>query len=224
MIPQSIHRSPTAGADRILLVMLPGAGITAADFAANGMVDAVHARALAVDIIAVEPALDLYLDGGIVPALHETIIAQAYKRIWLLGISLGGMGALLYASAHVVEGLVLLAPFLGTRGTVAEIARAGGLTAWSPAHSASTEMESRMLSWLQAHLAQNPPSPKLYLGYGLQDRFAPGHLLLAEHLPANRVITTQGGHDWQAWTPLWRRLLDDSPFLADRPDQDKGIL
>jgi pimeloyl-ACP methyl ester carboxylesterase len=221
---QSIHRSPTAGENRILLVMLPGAGITAADFAANGMVAAVHDRGLPVDIIAVEPPLDLYLDGGIVPALHETITAQNYTRIWLLGISLGGMGALLYASAHPVEGLVLLAPFLGTRGTVAEIARAGGLPNWSVAGSAATEMETRMLSWLQAHLAQNPRSPKLYLGYGLQDRFAPGHLLLAAHLPATQVITTQGGHDWASWTPLWRRLLDDSPFLADRQDQDKGIL
>jgi pimeloyl-ACP methyl ester carboxylesterase len=221
---QSIHRSPTASADRILLVMLPGAGITAADFATHGMVDAVHERGLPVDIIAVEPALDLYLDGGIVPALHATITAQAYTRIWLLGISLGGMGALLYASTHAVEGLVLLAPFLGTRGTVAEIARAGGLTAWSPAGSAATGMETRLLSWLQAHLAQNPPSPRLYLGYGLQDRFAPGHRFLADQLPANRVITTQGGHDWQAWTPLWRRLLDDSLFLADRQDQTKGIL
>jgi pimeloyl-ACP methyl ester carboxylesterase len=221
---QSIHLSPATGAARILLLMLPGAGITATDFATHGMVDAVHQRGLPVDIIAVQPELDLYLDGGIVPALHGIITAQGYKRIWLLGISLGGMGALLYASTHAVEGLVLLAPFLGTRGTVAEIARAGGLPAWSPAQSAATDMECRMLSWLQTRLAQNPPSPKIYLGYGLRDRFAPGHRLLADQLPASRVITAPGGHDWPSWAPLWRRLLDDSPFLADRQAQDKGFL
>jgi alpha-beta hydrolase superfamily lysophospholipase len=69
--------------------------------------------------------------------LHDAVIApgmaRGYRRLWLLGISVGGMGALLYTAARFasVDGLVLLAPFLGTPGTLAEVSAAGGITAWS---------------------------------------------------------------------------------------------
>jgi len=129
------HRAPGSGTDRPLLIMLPGAGIEAAAFSENGLVAALHEQEPAVDIAALRPDITLYLDGGFVEALHRAVVepalAQGYTRIWLLGISLGGMGALLYASAHgaLVEGLILLAPFLGTRGTLAEMTKAGGLAA-----------------------------------------------------------------------------------------------
>ena len=239
MITTLHHKSPNAGENRILLIMLPGVGIEAAEFAENGMVAAAHAGsydaladshagaladshagALAVDIIAVHAELELYLDGEIAPALHRAIVepalVQGYARIWLLGISLGGMGALLYASAHAaqVEGLILLAPFLGTRGTIAEIAKKGGLAAWSPAGSIATDQEQRMLVWLRDFLLSPPPSPVLYLGYGEDDRFAPGHRLLAGLLPDTNVITAAGGHDWNTWLTLWRGILDTSPFKS----------
>ena len=220
MITTLHYRAPSADPDRVLLIMLPGAGIAAAAFAAHGMVAAAQTRALAVDVVAVRPDLGLYLEGEIAPALHRCVVepalAQGYTRLWLLGVSLGGMGALLYASAYTaeVEGLVLLAPFLGTRGTVAEIAKAGGLASWSPAGSAATAAEQRMLVWLQAFLARRPAAPALYLGYGQQDRFAPGHRLLAERLPRDRVVTAEGGHDWDCWLTLWRRIIAAAPFTT----------
>ena len=170
------------------------------------------------------PDLGLYLDGGIAEALHRAVVeparAQGYTRIWLLGISLGGMGALLHASAYAgqVEGLVLLAPFLGTPGTIAEIAQAGGLAAWSAARSAAVETEKRMLVWLQNFVAQLPSSPALYLGYGSGDRFAPGHRMLAEQLPGASVVTETGGHDWKTWRALWQRILDTGPFTTALDD------
>jgi pimeloyl-ACP methyl ester carboxylesterase len=207
------HPAPAAAGPRVLLVMLPGAGIEAADFAAHGMVDALHERILPVDVVATRPALDLYLDGGVTAALHRVVIepalAQNYAKIWLLGISLGGMGALLYASAHaaLLEGLILLAPFLGTQGTIAGMAAVGGLAAWS-AGPATTAPEAQMLRWLQ-HRPRHPP---VYLGYGEADRFAPGHRMLAAALPASHVVTDDGGHDWETWTTLWRQLLDAGLF------------
>jgi pimeloyl-ACP methyl ester carboxylesterase len=215
------HQAPSTSPDRVLLIMLPGVGIEAAAFAENGMVAAVHAHGLPVDIAAVHPDLELYLDGDMPAALHRTIVepalAQGYTRIWLLGISLGGMGALLYASAYTrhVEGLVLLAPFLSTRGTIAELAKAGGVASWSPAHSAATESEQCLLVWLQNFLLLRPARPALYLGYGREDRFAPGHRMLAEQLPEDYVITAKGGHDWDTWLALWRLVLDASPFTLN---------
>lgn len=198
--------------------MLPGAGTDAADFAAQGLVAAVHRRGLPIDVVATRPALDLYLDGTVATELQRTVIApaqaQGYRRIWLLGISLGGMGALLYASAQpeAVEGIVLLAPFLGTQGTVAEVTAAGGLGLWNFDGSAATATERQLLLWLQQFLAAPPPRPVVYLGYGLADRFVRGHTMLAERLPRERVVTAAGGHDWKTWGALWQAVLDTEPF------------
>ena len=101
MIDALHYRAPVGPENRLLLVMLPGVGIEAAEFFEHGMVAAVQAHGreqnLGVDVAALRPALELYLDGEIGPALHRRIIEparrQGYARIWLLGISLGGLGA-----------------------------------------------------------------------------------------------------------------------------------
>ena len=225
MITSLTYKAPVAVGSRKLLVMLPGVGMAAGEFAEQGLVDDVHARGLAVDVIAARPDIELYLDGTVAACLQRTIIepalAQGYRRIWLLGISLGGMGALLHASAYEgqVEGLVLLAPFLGTPGTIAEIDEAGGLAAWSAAHSAAVDTEKQALVWLQNFTAKRPAAPALYLGYGSDDRFARGHRLLAQELPDANVVTEKGGHDWAAWRPMWQRILGIAPF-AKAPDHD----
>ena len=54
--------------------------------------------------------------------------------------------------------------------------------------------------------------PPLYLGFGLSDRFASNHQLLADALPAGHVFTTEGGHDWPQWSQLWRKMLDVLPL------------
>jgi hypothetical protein len=212
------HQAAAGRQGRVLLVMLPGVGIEAGDFADRGMVAAVHERGLAVDILAARPDLDLYLGGDVAAALHRIIVepalAQGYCRLWLLGISLGGMGALLYASRYGagVEGLVLLAPFIGTQGTVAEIVASGGLTGWSARGSSATASEQQLLSWLQNFIVHRPTQPTLYVGYGSADRFAPGHRLLADHLPEHVIVSEDGGHDWTTWLDLWGRVLDLAPF------------
>ncbi len=204
--------------------MLPGAGIAPGEFAEHGMVAAVHARSLAADIVVACPALEHYLDGTVAGALHQSVVAlmqgKGYKRLWFLGVSLGGMGALLYTSAYPTEldGLILLAPFLGTRGSVAELAEAGGLAAWSPAASTVTPVEREMLIWLRDFVARRPARPVLYLGYGRGDRFAQGHRMLAAQLPKDRVVTADGGHDWETWLALWEQVLEAAPFTTGVAD------
>jgi pimeloyl-ACP methyl ester carboxylesterase len=214
------HPGPSGDGERILLVMLPGVGIEPEDFARHGLVKAMRDRMLPVDIIAAGPDTDLYLDGTIVEAIHETIVVPALAggpvRLWYLGLSLGGMGALLYARKHgrAVEGVLLLAPFLGTPGMVAEVARAGGLATWEPGDIRPNDGERKLLTWLKDKTAAPPAPPTLYLGYGRGDRFAPGHAMLAAHLPAPRVFVTDGGHDWATWTKLWQQILDADPFAT----------
>ncbi|HYP64127.1 MAG TPA: hypothetical protein VEQ16_09575 [Acidocella sp.] len=213
-----LHYPAPAGGAQTLLIMLPGAGSNAQDFAANAMIAAAHEAAPDIDIIVAAPDIALYLEDGVTEILHRIVVepalARGITRIWLLGISLGGMGALLYARAYQqhIEGLFLLAPFLGTKGTVAELTRAGGLLRWSPAGSKATIPEQNLLTWLQSRLTADETAPALYLGYAAQDRFSPAHKMLAACLPPQRVAHIEGDHDWPSWRALWRQLLAFSSF------------
>jgi pimeloyl-ACP methyl ester carboxylesterase len=214
------YPAPGAAGERILLVMLPGVNMAPQDFVDNGVVAALHERLWPVEAVTAAAAADFYLDGNIVERLDADVVAPAlargHRRLWFLGISLGGMGALLYARAHpgAVEGIILLAPFLGVPGMVAEVARAGGLAHWEPGLIAANDGERRLLAWLKGYTAAPDAYPKLLLGYGKSDRFAAGHVLLAKELPAERVLVGEGGHDWLTWTRLWQELLDRRPFAS----------
>lgn len=212
------YPDPRPGEDRLLLVMLPGAGMMAEDFAARGFVNEVQHGGAIVDMIAAQPDQTLYLDGTVAQVLETAVLAPAravgYRRIWLLGISLGGMGALACAATHdgSVQGLILLAPFIGTHATVRELSRAGGFAGWQPATSAATMAERKILIWMKSYLAGGSVVPALWLGYASQDRFAAGHTLLAGALQQDRAVQVEGGHDWTAWRAAFHGIIARKPF------------
>ena len=209
---------PQAGGDRTLLVMLPGAHLRARDFADQGFAEALHLRHRRVDLIAGGLVHDDYLAGEVAALLHERVIgpamARGYARLWLMGISLGGLGALLYARERPasVDGLILLAPFFATRGAIAEVVAAGGLAGWEPGTSTSAAAERDRLAWLASRPFAAAGQPRLYLGYGRGDRYAPASRVLADSLPGERVVVAEGGHDWPTWACLWRRILAIAPL------------
>lgn len=211
------HVAPSRDTPRLRLVMLPGYGMARDDFARNGFIAAIHERGWPVDIVAAQPDVGLYLDGSVAAALHDDVVLPAGPDgapLWFLGVSLGAMGALLYARRHPgrVAGVILLAPFLGTPGLIAEVADAGGLTRWDPGELRPVDAERQVLAWLKAIRPAGLDGPALYLGYGRDDRFARGASLLARELPDTRVIVSEGAHDWPTWQGLWRRILDRDPF------------
>lgn len=210
--------APIDQAGRILLLMLPGAKHAPRHLVENGFIRALRERNLAVDVLALDAHADLYLDGEqIERMLHDTLNAahaHGYSRIWVLGISLGGTGAMLCAvqRAAAIEGVFLLAPFLGTRGIIAEVSAAGGLGHWQAGEIASRDRERTLLAELQRSLLKADGVPPIYLGYGSSDHYRGASDLLARHLPACRVVTMPGGHDWETWMGLWCTLLDKHPF------------
>lgn len=220
---EAIHDpAPASGADRVALVMLPGARDRAQDLVEQGFVRALRQRGLAVDAVIVDAHFDHYLERSVVTQLERGIIAPLRKkglaRIWLMGISLGSMGALSYAReyAGAIEGVILLAPFLGSRGLIAEITQAGGLRHWRPGTLTSEDDERWLLAWLRQYRAGDPALPRICLGYGTEDRYAPASLLLAQQLPERQVIAIPGGHDWATWLTLWERWLDCDVFVSSR--------
>lgn len=221
--PMPLRRfaSGCGGRAQALLVLLPGRGMTLGELEREGFVDAVRSQGLALDVVLADAHLAYYKTQTVVQRLHEDVVAparaQGYRQIWLAGISLGGLGALIYADAHPqeVSGTLLLAPYLGEPDATQEIAAAGGLLRW-PAPVGplpDTAFDRRLWRSLQARL--RPGSARgspVFLAYGLQDRLSPSHAVLAAALPADQVLTATGGHDWDPWRDLWRRLLATAPL------------
>lgn len=222
--------APQQGAGRIMLVMLPGAKALPQDLVQYGFVRALRERSLLIDVVAVEAHLGYYLEHSLSRHLAHDIIAPArarnYRRIWFMGISLGGMGALNYTREHPadIEGVIMLAPFLGTRGAIAEVVRAGGLARWHPGAIQPDDDEHLLLAWIKAYQPGSAALPRIYLGYGADDRYAAASGMLAERLPATQVVTIPGGHDWATWIHLWQLLLDQDLFSGAKTAARKRMI
>ncbi|WP_428490358.1 hypothetical protein [Rhodopila sp.] len=221
MPPRTEVVSYTDGDRDRLLVMVPGTGIRGADFQANGMIAAVDQPNRPLAIATVDPGLDAYLDGSVTSRLLDGIEqarrAAGASRVWLSGISLGCQGILRCVRARpaLAEGLMLLTPYLASTGLIAEVVRAGGLRRWA-ATNPGQQPDGTLLAWL----ATTPfgKLPPILLGHALQDRFATTSALMADLLPADRVVSVDGAHDWQTWQRLWRLMLQRNPF-PPRPAQ-----
>jgi pimeloyl-ACP methyl ester carboxylesterase len=192
-----------------LMVWLPGAYHSAQDFLDEGFPDAVLERHLPLDLRFVDLEMQHLDDREPLARLRDEIVLPALGAgvsLWLAGISLGGLAALDYASCHPeeVDGLCLLAPYLGNRMLLTEIAAASGLAAWEPGELAQADAERRIWRYLKVRT----DSPPLHLGYGRGDRFSAAHGLLAARLPAGAVDVIAGGHDWRTWIKLWENFLD----------------
>jgi pimeloyl-ACP methyl ester carboxylesterase len=192
------------------MVWLPGAYHAAQDFVTAGFARAVRARQLSLDLVFIDMELEHVGDRSVLRKLRSDIVSPARAAgisIWLGGISLGGMFALNYAASHPdeLDGLCLLAPYLGNRIVTDEIARAPGLAAWRPGELEEADEERRLWRYVKNRHAGSPP---LYLGFGREDRFSAAHELLAATLPADSVDVIPGGHEWPIWSSLWENFLD----------------
>jgi pimeloyl-ACP methyl ester carboxylesterase len=202
-----VLRDQAPAAEETLIVLLPGAYMTPADFVAAGFVAALRRRGLAVDVAIATLDLASVSDGSCLSELRQQLIVPArqggYRDIWLGGISLGGFLALSYAEHYPgeIDGLCLLSPYPGNRMTTSEIEAAGGVEHWRASAASLSDPEYRVWHWL-ATCRDKPP---VFMAYGCEDRFARGMALMASAFPGEQVTTRAGGHDW----PTWRRLWDD---------------
>ncbi len=193
-------------------ILLPGIDDLPGDFARHGFIETAQRYGLPWDLIAVDSHYGYFSRGTVVERLHQDVVlpAQAadHRQVWLVGISLGGFGALLYAARHPerVAGLVLLAPFLGFPKTITAIRRAGGLAQWRP-EPHRQDFQTELWQWLHGYLDPDSGLPPIWLGYGERDSFAAANRLLAELLRNEQVMVVPGGHDWTTWRLLWARLL-----------------
>ncbi len=202
-----------------LVILMAGAGDRYDAFEKYGYIAAARQAGLNADILAVDAHYGYFTELTVRERLHQDVVlpakARGYKCIWMGGISLGGFGSLIYAQKYAdqLSGLVLIAPYIGNRGTLAEIEAAGGLDAWNPANV--PDYDERQL-WLMLKKYQPGVTPALpiHLLYGESDRFNPFHKMLAARLEKTKVRTVDGGHDWPPWQALWAEFVASNPITC----------
>ena len=199
---------------RTLMIFLPGIEDVAEDFERRGFIREMRREGIAADAVAVDAHYGYYAKKSIFERITDDVIASAhatgYEEIWLVGISLGGFGAASYAARHRssrISGIVLLAPYLGDKTLIKEIADAGGVKGWEPGHVAPSDFQRDLWAWFKHYVSERKPALPIYVGYGMHDMFCHANALLADVLPCDRVFAIPGRHDWHTWKQIWRMFL-----------------
>lgn len=213
-IPAQRFESPSASG---LVLLLPGFGDGPQNYIDNGFVDAVRAANPAFDVIAVNAHFGYYRNYSLVERLHQDILSPAsarYEEIWLVGISMGGFGAAAYGMTHpeLVDGLILLAPYMGSPEVVGDVMASGDLGRWVPPDLSTIDDEKErrfyeLWQFYQQYVAAPGRSPRLYLGYGDRDHLREPNAFVAGVLAPERSLVLPGGHKWVVWQPLFSELV-----------------
>jgi pimeloyl-ACP methyl ester carboxylesterase len=205
---------------RRLFIFLPGRGDRAGDFARRGFVDLAQGRISGLDCVAVDATIGYYLDGSVAKRLQREIIEPAlthgYRDIWLVGVSMGGLGAFFHERTYPgeVNGLILLAPYVGDDPKLfAEIDAAGGPVSWASSQPVDTaqgnkaKYQRELWRFLGRLRIDRDPLLQFWLAYGDTDRLLPGIERLIGLIPPGRVFRLKGGHTWEVWRKGFSEIL-----------------
>lgn len=214
-IPTLLIPAPQQPAQRVV-VMLPGRGDNLDSLKRQGVAGIIQQQWPDADVVLTGLTMPYYRAGIAVSRLHDQVVAplqhQGHRQVWLAGISLGGMGALLYDLAYPnqVHGMLLMSPYLGDREIHKEIRDAGGLASWSPGpvQPMGPDTFQRELWRYLKHWPDEPARTRtVWLAYGVDERFRASIELAAPELPSGHVIMLPGHHDWTLWKPALHQLL-----------------
>jgi pimeloyl-ACP methyl ester carboxylesterase len=188
-----------------LVLLLPGLGESPSNFVKHGAVHQIIACQPKANIIGIDSHFAYYHNASIVTRLREDIIVPArqagVRKIWLLGISLGGMASLLYWQQYPDEiaAVIVMAPYLGEWDE---------LELYLNDRNRFLESSNKDFLDLWDGLTNPPVSvPEITLAYGETDKFNQQQRWLAGLLDRDKVITTAGGHRWTVWQTLWPEAL-----------------
>jgi alpha-beta hydrolase superfamily lysophospholipase len=160
--------------------------------------------------------MPFYRQGQATRRLHDEIIepvrARHHGPIWIAGISLGGMGAMLYEHDYPgqIDGLLLLSPYLGDDAIHDEIRRAGGLASWNagPLQAVGPDtFQHELWRTLKQWTDASERTRTVWLAYGEDEPFRAPIELMSPQLPRDHVLILPGHHDWALWTPALGKLL-----------------
>lgn len=210
---RTIHAGTAEGRrPAVMLALLAGSLSEPEDLVREGFPDAVRAHGIDAELVMGETRAAWFADGSMVGRIEDAVVAPArergHTRIWIAGISLGGLAAVCYGARHEhgFEGLALISPYPATRDVLREMEAAGGPGGWRPEIPPEGDLEREAWRWLAEGGARRA-LVHCYIATG--DRFVEGQRTMASTLDPARVRELPGGHDWPAWRSLWNEFLSD---------------
>jgi pimeloyl-ACP methyl ester carboxylesterase len=211
----AFQRDPDVRA-RCLVVFLPGLMDGPETIRDRALPSILGALGSPCDSVAVDATYRYYFGSHIDEPIYEDVLvpalARGYEEIWLVGVSLGGIGAIMTARAHprLIEGVIVLSPFLGLENVVREIEAAGGLEAWDPPDPVPELHDSNFTTvvwaWLRGYVTDPDAMPELWVGWANGERLEPGAAMLAAVAGEGHSMSVDGSHGWASWTPLFTEL------------------
>jgi pimeloyl-ACP methyl ester carboxylesterase len=209
-IPAKIYYSGTARTDE-LIIFLPGRGDDIGAFERSGFINLLHQSNRIADSVVIDAHMGYYRPNSPLPerVYQEILIpfgARGYKRFILVGISLGGYGALWIKHKYpeLVSGLVLLAPYLGPETLIEKIKAEENIHSWRVQLAPDPDNDEKVWIWVDDMV--EPGSAEIrsvILAFGLKDKFRRAGELLSESIPDSQIFRNNGGHDWRTWRSLW---------------------
>lgn len=198
---------------RELVVFLPGRWSRVEEFEREGFFKIAAERWPEARLVAADLHLGYYKNRSMAERLHEDVIrparAAGVRRVRVVGISMGGLGALIYDAEHPggADELILLSPFLGEEEALREIERAGGVRGWRPGPVGERDFSRKLWLSLRHRWIDQGRRPPVLLGCGNGDRLAASNRMFArDFLKPGEVSWREGGHDWETWRELFREL------------------
>ena len=218
VVPMPVRREPLSAQTQapVLAVLLPGVYTFPHDFVDEGFIAALRSHRYGVDVWLADSHRGYAANGTLLERVHDDVLQPAqragYRRIWLVGTSLGGLAALgsLQRHTQMIDGVLALAPYLGEPALLQQVAQAGGAQAFAQRASPAADLMAGLWAWLGS--ADTATRSKIHLATGSQDRFIDAHRLLAALLPADQALEVPGDHDWATWRMLWTQWLARAPW------------
>ena len=210
---------------RSLVVLFPTMGGKGSHYETQGFLDEVWERGFEASLEVLDVKPSLYLGSRIVELVKTEVIEPAktegFEEIYLVGISMGGHGVLLYATTYPedVDGIVLLAPFISGDTASEAIDEAGGLDTWEDCPFLAWTHACNLWKALQVYVTDPWNQRKVVLGFGTEDIFVEQCRVLGDVLLPEQVFTVPGEHNWATWKELFSKVADY--FLALKIQRDK---
>jgi pimeloyl-ACP methyl ester carboxylesterase len=201
-----------------LVVFFPGINSPGEDFNNNNFLSPFIKKYPQTDILLVDTRLAYFNAGNIANRIQQEIVIPAkkagYKNIWFVGTSLGGLGTLIYNKNYpgTIDGIVLIAPFLGEEDIVDSIQGYSSPDEWAREEinnkSDAVQMWRYLINFNGQKINNNTIHVKLILAFGDGDRFNYAHQLLASLMESKNVYSKPGGHNWSTWYEIWLEILN----------------
>lgn len=196
-----------------LIILLGGISTSVEYFEQHGWTEKLKQRYPEYSLVVPELHYGYIVKDIYSKRLYEDIILPAKQRgiqsIWLVGISLGGLGAILTSdySNNDIDRLYLLSPFLGNGAVQKQIRQVGSLKKWQAKSTVGDTWEYKLWTHIKDITESNTENIPIYMGYGKQDSMR-GLKYLAAALPEKQVISLSGGHKDAVFTMLFERMLE----------------